>query len=566
MKKIITTFFLFTSCMWFYKVSGQGISVNTDNTPAHASAILDVSATNKGILVPRMTATQRSAIVNPAMGLLVYQTDTPMGFQYYNGTTWIPLGGIASSGWSIAGNGATATDFLGTTNNEPLRFRSNNLEHARLTQRGGLELGINTSNNLFIGRRAGANADLTDFLLGIFPNTFIGQQAGEANTNGNANHFVGYQAGQSNTIGNDNTFIGYQTGRANTTGMLNHFVGYQAGAANTSGARNHFVGFRAGWLNTFGGFNTFMGYFTGSANTSGNYNHFVGYEAGQNNTEGSANHFEGYQAGGSNTTGINNTFVGYTAGLGNITGNQNTFMGYQAGLANTTGSDNLFFGYDAGKGNTTGNANLFLGFGAGMTNQTGRGNLFLGNSAGRNLVNPNDRLVIANNSATSIITGNFITGQVFNQNNTTTWSTTSDRRIKQNVRPLEEALTTLQRVRLVRYEFTPEWVASHPNLGGRTYLGVIAQEYREVFPDDVIPTGESLPGSPEGVLGVDMSSAQIMAIRAIQELAAKVEALKKENAALKTELGLAKKTQAKVDELEAKLNEVLNQLKLAGSK
>jgi hypothetical protein len=58
-------------------------------TPA-ASAALEVtsSTNNKGILIPRITATQKDAIVSPAEGLLVYQTTAPIGFYYYSNTVW----------------------------------------------------------------------------------------------------------------------------------------------------------------------------------------------------------------------------------------------------------------------------------------------------------------------------------------------------------------------------------------------------------------------------------------------------------------------------------------------
>ena len=50
-------------------------SVNTDGAAPDASAILDVQATDKGMLAPRMTTAQRTAIASPATGLLVYDTD-----------------------------------------------------------------------------------------------------------------------------------------------------------------------------------------------------------------------------------------------------------------------------------------------------------------------------------------------------------------------------------------------------------------------------------------------------------------------------------------------------------
>ena len=58
-------------------------------TPA-ASAALEVSSTtnNKGILIPRISASQKDAIVSPAEGLLIYQTTAPTGFYYYSGSAW----------------------------------------------------------------------------------------------------------------------------------------------------------------------------------------------------------------------------------------------------------------------------------------------------------------------------------------------------------------------------------------------------------------------------------------------------------------------------------------------
>src|SRR6266446_4001985 len=71
----------------------MGIS-NTSITP-HASSILELRSTTLGFLPPRMTTTERDAIVSPAAGLLVYNTTTNQ-LNYYNGASWqlIAGGGI----------------------------------------------------------------------------------------------------------------------------------------------------------------------------------------------------------------------------------------------------------------------------------------------------------------------------------------------------------------------------------------------------------------------------------------------------------------------------------------
>ncbi len=53
-----------------------------------ASSILEMQSTNQGMLVPRMTKTQRDAILSPATGLLIFQTNSTPGFYYYTGAAW----------------------------------------------------------------------------------------------------------------------------------------------------------------------------------------------------------------------------------------------------------------------------------------------------------------------------------------------------------------------------------------------------------------------------------------------------------------------------------------------
>jgi hypothetical protein len=78
--------------LFFSAVSfSQSLSINTTGSIADTTAILDVSSTAKGLLIPRMTATQKTGIVTPATGLLVYQTDGQAGFYYFNGTSWLLL-------------------------------------------------------------------------------------------------------------------------------------------------------------------------------------------------------------------------------------------------------------------------------------------------------------------------------------------------------------------------------------------------------------------------------------------------------------------------------------------
>lgn len=109
------------------------------------------------------------------------------------------------------------------------------------------------------------------------------------------------------------------------------------------------------------------------------------------------------------------------------------------------------------------------------------------------------------------------------------WLANSDARIKTDVRPLENALDTLAKLRPVAFRYTAEHRAKHPSIEDRDYNNFIAQEYREVFPDAVQEDGE-------GLLMVDTYDVQPYLVRAAQELAAAVADLRQENADLKRRL------------------------------
>ncbi len=98
---------------------GQNNAGLGTTAPAPTS-LLDLTSTDKGLLIPRMTGAQRAAITNPANGLLVYQTDsygapvTTPGFYVYelgfSGGSWkrlarkdeIPV--VPPATWTTTGN------------------------------------------------------------------------------------------------------------------------------------------------------------------------------------------------------------------------------------------------------------------------------------------------------------------------------------------------------------------------------------------------------------------------------------------------------------------------------
>jgi len=105
MKKYIFYCFAFALFLTsFHRINAQGVAINTSGAIADTSAILDVSSTNKGVLISRMTTAERTAISPlglPQRGLLVYDISFNQFF-FWDGTAWImaigPTGPIGPTG------------------------------------------------------------------------------------------------------------------------------------------------------------------------------------------------------------------------------------------------------------------------------------------------------------------------------------------------------------------------------------------------------------------------------------------------------------------------------------
>jgi hypothetical protein len=94
-------------------ISGQvGIGTSSPN----ASAALDVSSTSAGLLPPRMSAAQMNAIVAPAAGLIVLNTNTNC-LEFWSGTAWqnivCPCSGPPATPGVITGNATPCASSAG---------------------------------------------------------------------------------------------------------------------------------------------------------------------------------------------------------------------------------------------------------------------------------------------------------------------------------------------------------------------------------------------------------------------------------------------------------------------
>ncbi|MEM6699992.1 MAG: tail fiber protein, partial [Bacteroidota bacterium] len=93
----------------FFIVKAQ-VSINTDNTEPDASAMLDVSSTDRGMLIPRMDSDSRNSITNPAKGLMVFDSTTN-SFWYY-ADVWQEVGGAFNSKDGLTSSLSNEDDFV----------------------------------------------------------------------------------------------------------------------------------------------------------------------------------------------------------------------------------------------------------------------------------------------------------------------------------------------------------------------------------------------------------------------------------------------------------------------
>lgn len=131
----------------------QNVGINATGAAPDASAILDVASTSKGLLVPRVALTATNAagpITSPATSLLVYNTATAgsapnnvvPGYYYWNGTIWVVFSTASNTAWTLTGNSGLnpATNFIGTTDDKALIFKSFNNSFLEFGNRGTLGL------------------------------------------------------------------------------------------------------------------------------------------------------------------------------------------------------------------------------------------------------------------------------------------------------------------------------------------------------------------------------------------------------------------------------------------
>jgi hypothetical protein len=488
------------------RISSTG-NVGLGTAAPHSSALLEMTSTTQGMLVPRMTKSERDAIVSPATGLLIYQTNSTPGFYYNDGSEWKAVApkNANKSLSNLTEPTAVNVELLPQTDN------TINLGSAALRWMNLYTAGDATIAGLTIGRGGG----------GIASNTAAGYQSLYNNTSGYNNTAAGYQSLYSNTTGYYNTAAGYRSLYSNSTGSYNTAAGYLSLNSNTTG---------------FG--NTAAGYLSLYSNTTGYSNTAAGYQSLYSNTTGYSNTTAGDQSLNSNTTGYRNTAAGYAALYVNTTGYYNTAYGYGAGSYNDINTNCTFIGYDADQSVTTD-----------FTNATALGNT--------SRITASNQVRIGNGSVTSI-------GGYAN------WTNVSDGRYKQHVQENVPGLAFINKLRPVTYHLdvkginrflgedvreqhaymehageTVEQTEESARLAesGRqqkessTYTGFIAQEVEKAADELGYEfSGVDKPQNEHSLYGLRYAEFVVPLVKAVQELSASEMALRTENAELKARL------------------------------
>lgn len=219
-------------------------------------------------------------------------------------------------------------------------------------------------------------------------------------------------------VNNNNTVFGYSAFINNVSGNNNAIFGEGAFLESSTGSFNTAIGTISMSNCLTASYNTAVGYNSLGGNGTGAFSSCaaLGYEALQNNTA-NANTAVGDSAMWSNSLGINNTSIGYSAEAFNINGSCNTAIGNAAGY-NDVGSFNTFIGDTTIVNSGTVFNSTALGYGT--------------------VINGSNEMDFGNSSVSTI------QGQVL-------FTIYSDRRIKDNIKPVTHGLDLITKLIPITY-------------------------------------------------------------------------------------------------------------------
>ena len=345
----------------------EGGAVGIGTLIPNSSALLDLSSTSKGLLLPRMTTAQRNNIVSPVQGLLVFDNNTE-SLWYRNSASWKELGGSSGSGGSFIqdSDGNTKVETERNPNEDKIRFSLGSNESLVLTRSKD-----SSWTRLYFPNNDGN--------IAIGENTLL-----KRGTNENVHNVaIGNDVLSENESGNINLGVGNSVLRHNISGIQNVGLGNGALGSNIDGIQNIAIGFLSSYFNEHGSQNIAIGNEALFYNTTGYGNTAIGWSSSHSNIDGHGNTSVGWQSSLFNKQGHFNTSLGYNSLFSSVSGSLNTAIGYNALALNTNSITSTALGAYAGS-SSTGNYNILIGYAAGEDSK-GSNNILIGNSSGSNV-------------------------------------------------------------------------------------------------------------------------------------------------------------------------------------
>jgi hypothetical protein len=467
--------------LFFVLISSNKMKAQVGIGTTMPDGALDVTSTSDGILIPRVdliALNNASPLTLPITSELVYNTGaslSPAGFYYWDGTKWVQLMTTLATSWNTTGNSGLS----GSTN-----F-------------------MGTTDAIDVAfRRNNTNAGK----IGSTSTSFgVGALASGSSTNSTAfgNNALAVSTGSNNVAFGQNALAA-----CNTTAQWNTAVGTNAlkGINSNAAQSNTAVGSDAMSI--------------GSGNISNCV--AIGYKALLSNTANNTTAV-GYFALQGNTTSLGNTAVGWSC-LNNAGGAANTALGYEAGF-NAIGSNNTCVGYQAGKSasNGTGN-NTLVGYQAGMST-TGTNNIAIGSNAQVDVAANSNQIRLGDQNITLASTK-------------VSWTTSSDRRWKDNITNTKLGLDFIQTLRPVSYFRKNDSFK-------KTEYGFIAQEVESSFRNAGDENNGIVNKDDNGMYGLRYNDFIAISIKAIQEQQQLIQQLQKANDILqKTNEAILKRLEA----------------------
>lgn len=551
MKKLAFCFLLFS-----FNLSKAQTGVGIGTTAPNASAALDITSTTKGVLVPRMTQAQRTAIAAPATGLMVYQTDATSGFYYFDGTVWRAL---SSSGWSILGNAGTtpATNKIGTTDAQALSIVTNNTEAMRILSGGNVGIGTNNpTTKLHIVATSTASQ--------IFNDGFEDNTVPPFTTSGNTNWGVqntvvnsGTRAGKAGTIIDSQTSnIDYTTAVIPAQGAVLSFA-YKVDSESCCDKLRFFVdgteitnwGGAVGWATytyalTAGSHTLRWQYSKDSSISSGLDTAYLDDVTISVNASPALTINDGNQA-------VGKVLTSDATGKA-VWKNPVPAMGTDADWLWNSGSTNndpiyhvgnVFIG--TGSTTTTRNLQVWNGATTGTRADIGSIEYLLDDT---NEIRFSDLFTTQTDAGQDVGSATKRWTAIYSANGVIQ---TSDATQKERIEPLSYGLTEVLKLNPVTFRWKQEKEDAFviPEKEKEVKLGLIAQEVQKILPETIADKEWYLDGEhPEkGIvekeaerLGISYSELITVTIKAIQEQQIEIEALKKEKEKLEKAINLLK--------------------------